>query len=135
MPFWRFMDYITEGPVRTNPVSDWYGSLEPPVQAEFDVLVRTLAETDDWDRPKLSKRKYKVLIHRHAGLCELKFKVGDRKFRPIGILHSGIREFIFLGGCEKTGFFGTTDPPEAFDRALLLKEAYDKNRGTTREHI
>lgn len=135
MPFWRFMDYLTEGPPRTNPVSDWYGDLEPEVQAAFDALVATLAETEDWDEPKKKKRKYEELSRDHLGLCELKFKVGRRRFRPIGILHRGIHEFVFLGGCEEKGFFGTTKPPGAFDNALRLRQAYDQGRGTTREHI
>ena len=130
------MDYLTEGPPPvTNPVSDWYGTLEPQIQAEFDVFVKTMAETEDWDEPKEKERKYEELSRKHAGLCELKFKVGKRRFRPVGILHRGIREFIFLGGCEEKGWFGTTDPANAFDNALRLKQAYDQGRGTTREHI
>jgi hypothetical protein len=133
MPVWQFLDYITEE--RTCPIVDWYGTLGAEQQAAFDVLVDTLAEKEDWDELKESKRKYKLLTRRHLGLCELKFKVGGRKFRPIGILHAEIREFIFLGGCEKKGFFGTTDPPNAFDAALRLKEAYDRERGATRAHV
>jgi hypothetical protein len=133
MAVWKFLDYVTEG--HRNPVSEWYGTLEPDLQAEFDVLVRTLEETENWDGPKEKNRKYKELTERHNGLCELKFKVGKRKFRPVGIRHVEIREFIFLGGCEKKGFFGTTLPPNAFDDALRLKEAYDKGKGATREHL
>jgi len=133
--FWRFVDYLTEGPPRTNPVSDWYGTLDPDVKAAFDALVRTLEETEDWDEPKPKDRKYKELSGKHVGLCELIFKVEGRNFRPIGILHREIREFIFLGGCEKKGWFGTTDPVNAFDNALLLKAAYEQEKGTTREHV
>jgi hypothetical protein len=93
-----------------------------------------LAETEDWDELKPSRRKYKILTRRHAGLCELKFRVDGRKFRPIGILHSEIREFVFLGGCEKKGFFGTTFPLNAFDEALRLKQAYDEGKGAIRDH-
>src|SRR5277367_4259777 len=102
MPVWTFLDYVTEG--HACPIVDWYGTLPAEAQAAFDVLVDTLAETSDWDEPKESRRKYKVLTNRHLGLCELKFRVADRKFRPIGILRPETREFIFLGGCEKKGF-------------------------------
>lgn len=132
MHVWQFLDYITEKHV--CPIVNWFGTLSPEVQAEFDVLVDLLAETDDWDTQKKSKRKYEILTRRHAGLCELKFKIEGRKFRPIGILHAEIHEFIFLGGCEKKGFFGATDPPGAFDEALRLKAAYDQGKGTTRAH-
>lgn len=132
MRFWTFLDYLTEA--RTNPLSDWYGTLEPEVQAAFNVLVDFLEITENWDHQKPKKRKYKMLTEKHIGLCELKFKVGSRKFRPFGIRHGEIREFVFLGGCEKKGFFGTTDPPNAFDNGVILKKAYDVGKGTTREH-
>jgi hypothetical protein len=131
MAFWRFLDYITEG--HQNPISDWYGTLIPEAQAEFDVLVKTLSETEDWDGPKRKKRKYKQLTKAHVGLTELIFKVNAKNLRPIGILVNVHREFIFLGGCEKHTFW--TVPRNAFDEALRLKVKFEQGRGTTREHI
>jgi hypothetical protein len=131
MAFWRFMDYITED--NRCPIIEWYGIQDDDVQAEFDLLVKDLSETDDWDEPKPTKRKYRVLTKRHVGLCELKFKVHGRKFRPLGILARENREFVFLGGCEKQGM--NTIPPDAFDAAFRLKEPFEDGRGGIREHI
>jgi hypothetical protein len=131
MSFWRFADYVTEE--HRCPIIEWYGTQEDDVQAEFDLLVKDLSESEDWDEPKPRKRKYKVLTRQHTGLCELKFRVEGRKFRIIGIWLRENREFIFLGGCEKRKTF--TIPPDAFDAAFRLKELLDRGKGTTREHV
>jgi hypothetical protein len=131
MTFWRFMDYLTVE--NRCPIIEWYGIQDDDVQAEFDLFVKDLSETEDWDEPELGKRKYKVLTRRHVGLCELKFRVNARKFRPLGVLARDNREFVFLGGCEKHRM--NTIPPDAFDSAFRLKEPFENGRGTTREHI
>jgi hypothetical protein len=134
MPAWEFRQYLTEDRPCRCPILDWYGTLGDDIRAIFDLLVKELAETEDWNEPKPRKRKHKVLIGRHAGLCELKFKVGRRRFRPIGIWLQESRTFVFLGGCEKIGR-DLTVPEDAFDEALKLKQAYDLGRGDTREHF
>jgi hypothetical protein len=96
--------------------------------------VKNLSETEDWDEPKPRKRKYKELRREHEGLCELFLIWGTRSFRPIGILHREIREFIFLGGCEKLGK-DVTDPKGAFDSALRFKQQFDARRGIIREYF
>lgn len=131
MSFWRFTDYVTES--LRCPIIEWYGTQGEDVQAEFDLLVKDLSESENWDEPKPGKRKYKLLTKQHSGLCELMFRVERRKFRLIGILVRENREFIFLGGCEKRRTF--TIPPDAFDAAFRLKELLDLGRGVTREHV
>jgi hypothetical protein len=128
---WTFKQYLSDGQV--CPILDWFGKLPSEVQAEFDLLIKNLANTEDWDEAKPNKRKYKELKREHEGLCELFLNVGERSFRPLGILHRDIREFVFLGGCEKTGQ-GLTDPEGAFDSALEFKRQYDEGRGVTRDN-
>lgn len=105
------------------------------MQANFDLFVKGLVETDDWDwgEPNPKKRKYEILDGQHAGLCELKFRVNGRKFRPLGILLPERREFVFLGGCEKQRM--NTIPPGAFDAAFRLKGLFEERRGGIREHV
>ncbi|HVB58595.1 MAG TPA: hypothetical protein VNE63_19500 [Candidatus Acidoferrales bacterium] len=131
MGFWKFKDYVTEQ--HRSPLLEWYGTLEEGVQAEFDLLLKNLDETEDWDEVKPRKRKYKELSRRHEGLCELLLKVGKRKFRPLGILRRETREFIFLGGAEKIGQ-DATDPEGAFDEALRLKGKFEEGRGEVRDY-
>jgi hypothetical protein len=131
MAHWEFLDYITEGPPKKNPVMDWWGTLTPQGKADFDALVVVLSETEDWDEPK--RKKYKELKGRHKGLCELILKVEGENLRPLGVLRRQQRQFVFLGGCEKHGLW--TVPPEAFDNALKLKEQLDQGKGATRAHV
>lgn len=131
MPYWEFLDYITEPP--QNPILDWWGTLTPQAKAGFDALVAVLSETEDWDAVKKKKRKYKELERRHAGLCELILEVEGKHLRPLGVLRRERRQFVFLGGCEKHTFW--TIPPKAFDNALKLKEQFERGKGTTNAHV
>lgn len=131
MAFWQFLDYVTENHV--NPVSEWYQKhLDDDEKAEFDLLVKTLSITEDWDEVKEKDRKYKELERDRVGLTQLMFKVKRKNFRPIGVLKRAAREFIFFGGCEKHPFW--TVPANAFDQALRLKAQWEQDRGATREH-
>jgi hypothetical protein len=137
MSFWQFREYLTDGMPPRCPIIEWYGTLGGDIQAVFDLLVLELMETEDWSKtePNPRKRKYKVLTEKHAGLCELRFKFeGKRKFRPLGIWRPDKCDFIFLGGCEKTGQ-DLTIPEGAFDSALKLKNAFDAGKGETREYL
>jgi hypothetical protein len=131
MGVWQFLDYITENHV--NPVSEWYQKhLDDDGKAQFDILVKIMSVTEDWDEVKEKERKYKELERDRIGLAQLMFKVKRKNFRPIGLLRRQEREFIFLGGCEKHPFW--TVPPNAFDEALRLKAQLEQGRGATREH-
>ena len=125
------MQYLTDD--CRCPIVEWYGTQDPDVQAAFDVLVKELSATEDWDAPKQSKRKYRVLTRTHAGLCELIFKVDKRKFRPLGILQPELKTFILLTACEHQR--GSNIPEDAFDEALKFRRLFEEGRGVTREHI
>lgn len=131
MPYWEFLDYITER--HENPIQNWYGTLTPQAKADFDALVLALSQTDDWDETKKKKRKYKELERKHKGLCELILKVEGKNLRPLGVLRRELRQFVFLGGCEKHAFW--TFPLGAFDSALQLLGQLDQGKGATREHV
>ncbi len=127
MAYWRFLDYITDW--HRNPIQDWYGTVDRDVQAEFDIFIQELGGTEVWNTPK----QYRLLTGRHVGMYELVFKVGGRKFRPLGMLYQEKHEFVLLGGCEH-GRWGSI-PPDAFDDAYRLKTQLDEGRGATREHV
>jgi hypothetical protein len=131
MPYWEFKDYVTED--HLSPLVIWYGSLDPNVKAAFDLLLKNLAETEDWDEAKSSRKKYKELKVQHAGLCELRFKVGPRSFRPLGVLQRELRFFVLLGGAEKIGQ-DLTVPEGAFDEAFRLMGHLAEGRGAIRDY-
>jgi hypothetical protein len=132
MPPWIFREYLTEPPVR-SPFLIWYGTLQPSEQAEVDVLIKEMAATEDWDDVRPSRKKYKQLTKKHAGLCELILKIGKRQFRILGVRRIENQEFILLGGLEKAGR-GTSNPEDAFELAMLMKDAFRAERGTTRDY-
>jgi hypothetical protein len=139
MPAWQFLDYITEKNER--PIITWYGTLEPNAKVEFDLLVKVLSETEDWESVKKKRQKFRDLERQHLGLTELVFEVEGKymgsfkkkQFRPLGIRRKLERVFILLNGCEKHGFMGTV-PPGAFEDAMRLKSDLEQGKGTTDAH-
>jgi len=140
MAFWRFFDYIAED--NKNHLSIWYGTLERDEQVTFDLLVRQLAETEDWDATKRSRRKHKELAFEDMGLTQLMFeslrpttfgRVFRKQFRAIGIWQKEEWQFVFQNGCQKRGFLGTT-PPDAFEHARRLRAQFEAKRGNINEH-
>lgn len=132
MAYWDFSDYITEG--HTCPILDWWAAQDEEVQAAFEILIKALSETEDWEALEPSRRKHKVLTGKHAGMCELMFTVnGKGKFRPLGLWRPEQRDFILLGGCKKRR--SSTIPPGAFDHAFDLMLKFNDGRGGIRSHV
>jgi hypothetical protein len=134
MPYWWFYDYITDQ--HRCPILDWWGLQDAYVQAAFDLLVKTLSETEDWEAVESSKRKHRVLTKQHAGICELVFEVkGFGKYRALGLWRPHRRDFVFFGACRKRMKpFGTV-PPHAFERAYGLMRQFQEGKGDIRDHV
>ena len=134
MPLWRFRDYHPEG--GGCPIVEWYRAQDVDVRAAFDATVADLAVTEDWNDPDLMSFDVFTRKPEHLGLAQVKFYViqGQRKrhFRAVGLWRQQEREFIFLGGFEKSG--RTTIPPEAFDGILRLRVELEENKGEIHEH-
>jgi hypothetical protein len=132
MAFWEFFDYITTD--HKCPILDWWGAQEGDVRAAFEIHVKLLGETEDWET--LEPRQHEVLSGNHAGMCELKFKVeGIGKFRPLGLWRPMQREFIFFGACRKQMKPFSTIPPDAFDDAHKLMRRFENGEGDIRKHV
>ncbi len=129
---WRFLDYITEEGI--NAIREWYRVQELAVRVAFDATLFTLAATEDWTHKRV--RSFEVLTGRHVGLCEIRFTVElerkKRRFRPVGIWQKDSRNFILLGGCEKSG--RSSIPSNAFDLALKHKAEFEAGKGRIYEH-
>jgi hypothetical protein len=139
MALWRFLDYVTDD--SRVPIEEWVSNhLEPAERAAFDVVVDYLGRIDDWDEVRKSSRKYCELKRQLVGLTELKFatvtqamgKNHKKQFRPLGILKRLERQFIFLGGFQKSN--PGPIPINAYTDALSYKKEYEQNRGDLREH-
>jgi hypothetical protein len=132
MHFWTFMAYVTEA--HTCPITDWWAIQVADVRAAFDLLVTTLKQTEDWEA--LRKPRHKVLTDRHAGLCELMFKVeGIGKFRGLGLWRPDMRDFILFGACRKMMHPFSTVPPTAYDDAYRLMHQFNEGRGGTNPYV
>jgi hypothetical protein len=133
MPLWRFMDYISdEG---TNLIQEWYKAQDDEgIRADFDATLFILGGTEDWTHKRV--KAFKVLTGKHVGLCELRFTVEierkKRRFRPLGIWRKDSRDFVLLGGCEKSGRI--LIPSNAFDLALHYKAEFEGGKGRINEH-
>jgi hypothetical protein len=134
MPFWTFWDYITED--HKWPINDWWRLQPGDVQAAFDLLIKVLSETEDWEAVEPSKRKHKVLTNRHAGMCELMLEVeGFGRYRGLGLWRPEEMDFIFFGACRKRSRFFSTVPPNAFDDAYKLMQKFKDGKGVLRDHV
>lgn len=139
MPFWEFLDYVTDS--GRVPVEDWVvNHLTTEERAEFDAAVDYLQRIYDWDSLPRARRKYKELQRELAGLTELRFsrtvQSGGRNrkthFRPLGIMNRNDHRFILLGGFQK----GRPNPipGNAHELALRYKQEYEEGRGSTNAH-
>jgi hypothetical protein len=133
MPLWRFFDYINED--GENLIDDWYKAQDDDsIRVQFDATAFLLSATEDWTHRRV--KAFKVLTGRHVGLCELRFTVETarvkRRFRPLGIWRKDSRDFVLLGGCEKSGRI--LFPSNAFELAVHYKTEFEEGRGRIREH-
>jgi len=137
MAHWRFLDYHTEDD--TNPFNQWYVLQGEEVQAAFDATLPILGEIETWDDPNYPVSAFKALTRnpRHVGLSELIFEVTinnrKRQYRAIGIWRKDQWDFILLTGFEKSG--RSTNPPNAFEVAIRLRNQFNQGRGTLHEHV
>jgi hypothetical protein len=125
------MDYLTAD--GRNPILEWYADQDSEVQAALDFTMHQLKVTDDWTEPPC--KQFSVLERKHAGLSELRFWTGNRKFRVAGLYRPNRRDFIMLVGCEKwlRGIF--YKPTGAFDLAMKYKQDFEAGKGHVVEHI
>ena len=137
---WTLLEYVDEGGL--NPLQDWYGRQDVHVQTAFDLVVRILRETDDWLEPKF--KKFAILQRDGAPLGEIRFRADDstpkgktikkRKFRPLGLLRTDRRDFIFFGAAEKEMRGLIYTPPDAVAAAVRRYQNFVNGQGVLRAH-
>lgn len=130
---WGFRQFISEE--GENRMADWVAQLDEAAQGALASTLLLISNIDDWGK------HWKPLNREHAGLDELRVKWDvplteppqTRRLRPVGVRQFQQRRFVFFGGAEKF-IWGEMKPPDAFDKALILKREFDLGKGTNCEH-
>jgi len=125
MKLWRFYDYCSPG--GNNLIEDWYDGESADVQAAFDVTLNNLAGIQRWH----DRTDFSMLGGKHAGLGEIRFKVANVQYRPVGFYGEQRRSFVLLVGASKKQRVYT--PPNAFDLAVTRKRLLDQNIARIKE--
>jgi len=119
------MDFCS--PAGNDLIEEWYLDQLPEVQAEFDVVLKTLSITRDW-------RELQEFKHLgRDGLGEIRFKAGKTQYRPAGFFGPGEKCFSIYVGCSKKN--GIYNPPNAFDLAIKRRGKVMRGEATLRERI
>ncbi len=119
MKFWRFYDYCS--PAGNNLIEEWYADQGAEVQAVFDATLNNLAGLRSWH----DRSDFSMLHGRHAGLGEIRFKVANVQYRPVGFFGQERNTFVLLICASKKQRI--YKPPDAFDLAVTRKKLLDQN--------
>jgi hypothetical protein len=101
------------------------------VQAAFDIVLEYLAQRErhEWVRPEFDQ-----LAGRYRDLGELRFKVGNVQYRPLGFFGPARADFTLLVGASKKG--SAYDPRDAVEtaRRRRLEVLTDPDRSRICDH-
>jgi hypothetical protein len=125
MPLWTFKCFLSEQ--GEDVIDAWYAALPPAAQGKFDTILEHLRDTPhtQWN-PNLVKS-----LTDSDGLFELRFKVRNVLYRPLGFFGPDRHEFTFLIPAREQG--NTFVPRNAKDRAEERKQVVLRDRRRARE--
>ena len=97
---WTFLGFVDNRGY--NVAQTWYGSEQGAVQAEFDLLLRTIRQRSnvEWSQMRASTN----LKGNYQGLTELKFTVNKVRYRPVGFFGPTKQTFTILTVATKQNF-------------------------------
>ena len=126
---WTFRCYV--GSSGRDMIAVWYRRQPAAVQAAFDTLLEYLVQRErhEWVRPEFDQ-----LGGRYRDLGELRFKVGNVQYRPLGFFGPARGEFTILAGASKKG--SVYDPRDALEtaRKRRLEVLKDPDRSKICDH-
>jgi len=100
MSFWVFKSYLTAvGEHGRDEIDDWYKTLPPQAQAKFRTILEQLRDLPQhlwpptWVKP----------LSQGQGVFEVRFKVRNVLYRPLGFFGPDRSEFTFLIGAREQG--------------------------------
>src|SRR5450759_4293179 len=125
MGMWRFMEFHSE--VGNNLIEEWYSTLSPSAQADFDTTLKNLSIAPDWRGMK----EFKHLGRK--GLCEIRFRTANVQYRPAGFFGPGEHTFsIYVGAKKKQRVY---DPPDALELAIKRRDGLKQGKGSLRDRV
>jgi Phage derived protein Gp49-like (DUF891) len=125
MGLWTFLEFYSEA--GNNLIEEWYLTLDPSAQADFDTTLKHLSISPDWEGIK----EFKHLDR--AGLCEIRFTTANVQYRPLGFFGPGERTFSILAGA--TNKQRVYNSPHACDLAIKRYKSLKQGKGTLHERI
>lgn len=122
------MDYCSAA--GNNLVEEWYRAQDATTQAAFDSTLKTLSIAEDWRGLK----EFRMLGRAHPHLGEIRFRVQNVQYRPVGSFGPGVRTFTIWAGCSKKQ--KVYDPPDAFALAAQRRRLFlNEHRGRLHERV
>ena len=125
MPLWTFKCFLSEQ--GKDVIDEWYAELPPAAQGKFDIILEHLRDTPNtqWN-PNLVKP-----LTNSDGIFEIRFKVRNVLYRPLGFFGPDRYEFTLLMPAREQG--NAFVPRHAQDRAEERKNAVLRDRRRARE--
>lgn len=112
---------------KKSDVDDWINGLSPKAHAKMDYIISCMEITMDW-----TKTSYFSPLKGYRGICEIKFCVQNKQYRPLGCYGPGEKEFTILFGAWEEG--DRFNPQRAPRIAAKRREDVRKGREYTHEY-
>ena len=131
MSLWMFKSFLTAvGEHGRDEIDDWYRSLPPNARAKFRTILEHLRDIPHHQWPWEWVKQLRGPAEGH-GIFEIRFKVRNIVYRPLGFFGPAHREFTFLIGAREQG--DEFVPRNAIQTAITRKDAVLRERGRGHE--
>ena len=117
MALWVFKCFLSQ--TGQDLFDPWYRDLSEKGQAKLDVILEHFR-----DKPQTQwGGNYFFPLSGYSGIFEIKFRVANVVYRPLGCFGPDRMDFTFLIGAREQGdtFVPVNAPDLAFDRMQILK--------------
>lgn len=129
MPLWTFYDFMDDDGV--NQIERWI-SKDVPLAHRAGVRATLRARFETSQNTDLKPPQFFPLHGACAGLTEIRFKVGNVPYRPLGYRGPGPQAFTVLFGAKEHN--GRLVPRSSCETALARKDQVERNRGCVAFH-
>jgi len=122
MPLWTFKCFLSQA--NQDLFDLWYGAQSDAAKAKLDVIVEHFR-----DKPHTKwGGNYFFPLTGYSGIFEIKFRVANVLYRPLGCFGPDRMDFTFLIGANEQGdeFVPLNAPEIATQRMAVIKA--DRNR-------